>query len=286
VAQQSAALPEPAPPVEVPPAEPASAEPELVLAIAPMEELPRESTPLPVEERDLPEEQEYKHKGFVLSADLGSMGCTRDVCSSSGHKAQPGVRLNGFLGFNIKGRVELGLLGGWGRMGTGVEERTSVLGLYGVSPGQNGLVAQGLGLTGADLLADDATLTAGSLAPVLRVHFAKTGRVAAFVGAGVGGTVFRARYRGTFHDEFKLGFIGLELPMHGGAMYYVNKRVAIGGTVEYRWTHWLALRVQHPQRDLIAPLSAVKATAESNGLEFSPQLPHMWTASLSLRLTI
>ena len=280
-----APAPEPVPAVQAQPEAETTGAPELVLALAPMQESPTPARRSSVDENDAGELVEYKHHGFVLGTSLGPMGCTREVCSSSGHKASPGVRIGGFVGGNIKGRVELGMLGGWGRMKAGLEDNTSVLGLYGVPAGQVSLIAQALGLAPAHLYANDADLQVGHLAPVLRVHFPKQGRVAAYVGAGVGWSTFRARYRGG-PEDFKLAFGGIDLPAQVGAMYYLSKRVAVGASVEYRWTHWVTLRIDHPERSLLAPLRTVRNQAESNGLDFDPQLPHMWMASLALRLTL
>jgi hypothetical protein len=159
--------------------------------------------------------------------------------------------------------------------------------MYGVPTGQTALVADGLGLAWADVRADAAVLTVANLAPVVRVHFPRKGPIAGFAGAGVGWARFRGSYTGVgAREDFTLSFTGLDVPMHAGAMYYVNRWVAVGGMVEYRWTHWALLRVDHPRNNLVAPLRVVKSTAESNGLEFSPQLPHMWMVSVGVRLTI
>ena len=132
----------------------------------------------------------FEHRGFTFDGRLGTQGCTRSLCSSSRHDASPGVRLDGFLGGNIRGFVDLGFAGGWGTFANKVEPGTNALSLYGVNPWLLSAAAARLGMPLPypvnSLAVEDAQLRTARVGPLLRIHFVPRGRPIAYVGTGIG----------------------------------------------------------------------------------------------------
>lgn len=289
--------PEPAPaPEPAPPAEPATAAPTAAApATAPSKPKPKPATGAKSEAKWAPEpdvdpdaeptwgtgiakeaespRDRFKHRGFVLDVNGGVLGCSGGMCGSGRHNTAPGGRVGGFIGGNLFGVVELGLLGGWGRMQTDVAQ-SNVLDLYGIDSGAAEPLAEELGIDLATLGVDDAQMQTANVAPVMRLHFPRKGRVGAYAGAGVGYSLLRTKYQGPT-DNFRVDFHGIDVPIHGGLMVYVLPRLAVGAQFEYRWSRFLGVVIDHPERTAGAPLRTLQSAVRNQGFEFDPQLPNI-----------
>lgn len=237
-----------------------------------------------------PSARKLPHHGFFVDFRFGTQGCTRQICNGSGHAAAPGMRLDGFLGGNIRGWVDFGLAGGWGTMNANVAKGTNVLSLYGVDPSllQNALTllaGQALGLNLPGLAVNDARLRNAQGGPMLRVHFIPRGRFAAWVGSGAQYNLFRARYD-TAIGPARVDFHGIAVPIEAGFAVHVHEHVAVGAQFDYLWTWYALTNLRQGSQSFTLPVRTLDDAARMQGAAFRDQLPQFWTVGLTLRARI
>lgn len=234
-----------------------------------------EDPPSPDDERDGGGEQErptFKHRGFVTDFGVGLIGCTNKLCNR--HDNKPGLRLDGFIGGNLLGFVDIGIMAAWGTMGSDIEPGTDGLSLYGISlaefpqPVQDMVNADALVVSSARL----DTVQAGFN---VRAHFIPRGRVDAYVGAAAGYQLFRALYD-TDAGATRIAFHGLAFPLQAGLVVFVHPNVAVGAQFDYILTWYGAVSVRGAAGEFGAPLSRVKEQAEQAGVDLPGDLPHLW----------
>ena len=231
--------------------------------------------------------KQYRHNGFVIDGRLGTLGCVRTLCGSDRHDARPGVRLDGFLGGNIKGWVDLGVSGGWGTMTPRVDEGTNVLTLYGLDPYRlqqalDLLGGQALGIDLGALAVTDAKLRAAQFGPLVRVHFIPRGRFTAYVGTGAQYNLFRAKYD-TLGGNVRLDFHGIAVPIQAGFGVHVLENLAVGVQFDYLWSWYGLATVDHPSRKFTLPVRVLESAAQMQQVDLRRQLPHFWTFGFALR---
>lgn len=237
--------------------------------------------------RDRDRDVRFPHRGVVFDAQIGTMGCVRALCSDDRHAISPGIRLNGFIGGNIRGWVELGVGGGWGSMRSQVDAGTNALVMYGLDPGllQQALTAQAAGLIDVDLYGlstNEARMSSANLGPVARLHFIPRGRVAAWAGSGVGYHLLRNKYE-TLAGTVKLDFHGLAVPIEAGLGVFVHENIAVAAQFDYLWT-WYGLAVlDHPEQRAALPVAALQSAANLQGVDFRGELPQFWTLGFGIR---
>ena len=248
--------------------------------------LPDEAPPAepPVESRT-----KLDHRGFVLDATTGLLGCTRAMCAGdAGHGAQPGVFVGGFVGGNIGGFVELGFMGGWGRLRNTATQGQNPVALWGLSPDllsdQLAYRSNDAGAAVADMFAQvqmqDTKLSAFHVAPALRVHFVPRGRAIAYVGAGAGYGGLQAEY-GTNFGPLDLSAHGISVPAEAGLGVMLSKNFALVARFDYVYMHYLLLGFDHSLQDGVVPMSMVDQVAAQADL--GEGLPHFWTATVGVR---
>jgi hypothetical protein len=237
--------------------------------------------------REDDERTRFPHRGATLEIGLGPMGCVRGLCGDDRHAVAPGVRLDGFVGGNILGFVELGLAGGWGSMRSRATEGTNALSMYGLDPWllQQALYAQSAGLLNIDLAGlsiTGARMQTAQVGPLLRVHFIPRGRVAVWAGSGAQYHLLRNRYD-TLIGQAKMSFHGIAVPIEAGLGVFVHRNVALTARFDYLWT-WYGLAVlDHPDQSVTLPVSVLDAAAGQQGIELRQQLPQFWTGSRGVR---
>jgi hypothetical protein len=231
-----------------------------------------------------PKKPEFHHKGFVMQALLGTMGCTRSLCAGR-HGARPGVHVGGFIGGNIAGFVEVGAAGGWGQFNADLNDGTTGLDLFGVDGIDPALLSTDLGSAFDPMMSEvqSSRLSSAYAGPHLRVHFIPRGRVTAFVGSGARYQLFRGDYE-TSGGKARLDFHGLQVPIEGGLAVHVVKHVSLGVGFTYQWTHYFAMVLDTPSDTLALPLSAVQEQMESLGGDLRGELPRFWTVDVSVRV--
>jgi len=226
------------------------------------------------------------HRGFVLDARIGAAGCLRSLCTET-HRASPGLRLDGFVGGNIRGWVDLGISGGWGNYSASVETNANVLRLYGIEPAQLQLAANTmgnpLGFNPFALQVQSARLSTARVGPALRVHLIPRGRGIAYVGAGLGYSTFLADYD-TAVGDVSLRFHGIDVPLQAGAGVQISEHLAAIVQFDYTFTNYPIARFQHPQQDLTLPVAFLDSAASaSSGTAVSDSLPRSWGVGMGLR---
>ncbi|MBC8067826.1 MAG: hypothetical protein IAG13_05780, partial [Deltaproteobacteria bacterium] len=233
----------------------------------------------------------FSHRGFTSDLRIGTIGCIRGSCGGDRHGATPGFRIDGFIGGNIRGWVDLGFSGGWGTLGSDVAAGTNVLTLYGLDPyllqtALGVLAGQALGIDLGAMTVSDTKLRTAQAGPLLRVHFIPRGRFAAYVGTGVQYNLFRARY-GTPAGPTQLDFHGLAVPIEGGFGVHVLEHLALGVQFDYLWTWYAIANLQQGATSLTVPVEVLDTAAkQQNGGNFRDQLPQFWTFALTLRARI
>jgi hypothetical protein len=234
------------------------------------------------------------HRGFILDAAAGTLGCTGAICNGrGGYDAAPGVFAGGFIGGNIGGFVELGVKGGWGRMQSRASNGEHAVSYWGVTPGdlEHELDAHGGVLRGpmVDTLAHarshDTKLSAFHAAPMLRLHFAPRGRAIVFVGVGAGYGGLRSDHR-TDRGPLQLSAHGLAVPLEGGLGVHISSNVALIARFDYVWMHYLLLAIDDRSDTMVLPTSMVDKLPTSRRSGTQDSLPHFWTVSLGLRLRL
>lgn len=237
-----------------------------------------------------PRMRTFSHRGFTTDLRIGTIGCLRGACGDR-HGAKPGFRIDGFIGGNIRGWVDLGFSGGWGTMNADVPTGTNMLTLYGLDPYQlqtalGVLGGQALGIDLGSLAVNDTKLRTAQFGPLLRVHFIPRGRFAAYVGSGVQYNLFRARY-GTTGGPSKLDFHGLAVPIEAGFGVHVLENLALGVQFDYLWTWYGLANLEHGETALTLPVRFLdEAKRMQNGGSFRDQLPQFWTFAFALRARI
>lgn len=222
----------------------------------------------------------------MLDARVGAAGCVRSLCTDS-HRASPGLRLDGFVGGNIRGWVDLGISGGWGNYSASVEANTNVLRLYGIEPAQLQLAANTmgnpLGFNPFALQVESARLRTARVGPALRVHLIPRGRGIAYVGAGLGYSTFLADYD-TAVGDVSLRFHGIDVPLQVGGGVQISEHLAAIVQFDYTFTNYPVARFEHPQQDLTLPVAFLDSAASaSSGTAVSDSLPRSWGVGMGLR---
>ncbi len=233
-----------------------------------------------------PDKDALPHRGFTIDARVGAAGCLRSMCTSS-HNASPGVRVDGFLGGNIRGFVDLGIAGGWGNYGASVADNENLLRLYGIEPGQLQAAATAmgspLGFNPFALQVQSARLRTARVGPSLRIHVLPRGRGIAYFGAGVGYSTFLADY-GTSVGNVSMRFHGIDVPLQVGGGVQISKHIAAVVQFDYTFNNYPIARFDHPQESLTLPVAFLDSAArESSGTTVSDTLPRSWSVSTGLR---
>lgn len=229
------------------------------------------------------------HRGFTFDGRVGAAGCLRGLCGPDSHNASPGLRLDGFLGGNIAGWVDLGISGGWGSFRAEAEQDTNLLRLYGVEPAhlQQAAVALGqpLAFNPFALQVRGTKLSTARVGPSLRVHLIPRGRGIAYIGTGFGYSLFRARYD-TAVGDVKLDFHGVDVPVQAGAGVQITEHLAAVAQFDYTWAKYPAAQFEHPQENMTLPVRLLDQAAATSGNSVGDQLPQYWSLGLGLRARI
>ena len=290
--QPTPTSPAPQPAAVVPPAsEPArTVAPAATVAPAPSSRPPASAAEPILRKQAKRSPKEFRHNGFVIDGRVGTMGCTRALCSSGSHDAKPGVRLDGFLGGNVKGWVDIGVGGGWGTMAAHVAQGTNALALYGLDPvalqqALNLLGGQALGIDLSTLSVTDAKLRTAQFGPLVRLHFVPRGRFIGYVGTGAQYSLFRAKYE-TLAGAVRLDFHGLAVPIQAGFGVHVLENLAVGVQFDYLWSWYGLSTVDHPSQRFTLPVKVLETAAKMQAVDLKKQLPHFWTFGFALRARI
>lgn len=240
----------------------------------------------PHESHNAPKEEHLPHRGFVLDARLGAAGCLRSLCSKS-HRGSAGFRVDGFVGGNIRGWIDLGISGGWGNYGASVETNTNLLRLYGIEPAQlqraANTMGNPLGFNPFALQVQSARLRTARVGPTLRVHLIPRGRGIAYVGAGLGYSTFLADYD-TAVGNVSLRFHGIDVPLQVGGGVQITEHLAAIVQFDYTFTSYPVARFEHPQQDVTLPVALLDSAASaSGGAAVSDTLPRSWGVGVGLR---
>ncbi len=230
--------------------------------------------------------EKLPHRGFTVDARIGAAGCVRSLCTSS-HNASPGLRVDGFLGGNIRGFVDLGIAGGWGSYSASVEQNSNLLRLYGIEPGQLQAAATAmgspLGFNPFALQVQSAKLRTARVGPALRLHLIPRGRGIAYLGAGFGYSTFLADYD-TAVGDVSMRFHGIDVPLQAGGGVQITKHLAAIVQFDYTFNNYPVARFEHPQESLTLPVAFLDSAArESTGTSLSDSLPQSWAVSAGLR---
>lgn len=236
--------------------------------------------------RENSEKETFEHRGFTFDLRLGAGGCTRSLCSSS-HNATPGFRIDGFLGGNIRGWVDLGIAGGWGTLGASPDANSNLLRLYGIEPAQLQVAATAagspLGFNPFALQVQGARFRTARVGPNLRIHLIPRGRGIAYLGAGFGYSTFLADYD-TAVGDVSLRFHGFDVPLQAGAGVQITKHLGLVAQFDYTFSTYPLARFEHPQSTLTLPTAFLDSAANaSTGTRVSDSLPRTWAVSLGLR---
>jgi hypothetical protein len=231
----------------------------------------------------------FEHRGFTFDGRIGTQGCVGTLCASTRHDASPGVRLDGFLGGNIRGWIDLGFAGGWGTFASKVEPGTNALALYGVNPWQLAAAAAQLGMPlpypVGQLAVNEARLRTARVGPLLRVHFVPRGRMIAYAGTGIGYSLFRARYD-TVGGDMRVDLHGFDVPIEGGIGAHVTEHVAIVAQFDFYWARYPVARLVHPEESLSFPVRLLDEFAQTQGVQIAKTLPHVWSAGVGVRVRL
>lgn len=224
------------------------------------------------DEKDAKDEEPIKHKGFIVDFRVGVQGCTRLLCKR--HDAKPGLRLDGMLGRNFFGIIDLGLAGAWGRMRTNVAPGTDGLSLYGLDPAA--LPPEAAALNFDQFTVNDAHFETVQAGLSLRVHVLPRGHFDPYVGIGAHYNLLRALYD-TPAGETRLGFHGLAFPLQAGFVYFVHENIAVGAQLDWLWTWYGGITIRGAPGRLGAPIPLIKDQAAAAGVDLPGDLPHFWT---------
>jgi hypothetical protein len=200
------------------------------------------------------------------------IGCTKKICKR--HAAKPGFRLDGLVGRNFFGILDLGLAGGYGTMRSSVTPGTVGLALY-------GLDAAALPPEAAALMFGQFTVDSARLDTIwgglnLRIHFLRKGRFDPYIGAGLGYTGFRGKYD-TPGGRTRLGFHGIGFPLQAGFAVFAAKFIAFGVQFDYVPTWYGGLTVRGAPGKFAAQIHLIKDASAMAGVKLPGELPHFWT---------
>jgi|GEM_PF-1853238 len=226
------------------------------------------------------------HRGFTVDARIGAGGCVRSLCTGS-HNASPGLRVDGFLGGNLRGWVDLGIAGGWGSYSASVAQNENLLRLYGIEPAQLQAAATAmgspLGFNPFALQVQGARLRTARVGPALRVHLIPRGRGIAYLGAGFGYSTFLADYD-TAVGNVSMRFHGIDVPLQAGGGVQISRHIAAVVQFDYTFNRYPVARFDHPQNQVTLPVAFLDTAAqESTGTSVTDSLPQSWSVSTGLR---
>jgi len=227
------------------------------------------------------------HSGLTLEARVGTLGCTGPICrGSSAHDASPGARVDGFVGWNVDGLIEIGLTGGWGRPRPSVTQGQNAITLYGIEPADLELALtetdSSLDLGLDDLAVRETTINTAHACVGLRVHLVRRGRAIAFVGSGIGYSLFGARYV-TDGGEVGLDFHGFVLPIEAGLGVHITRHLALVAQGSYLRARYVTVALDLPNERIVVPVAALDEADTDSDIAFGRSLPRFWTATLALR---
>jgi hypothetical protein len=227
------------------------------------------------------------HTGLTLEARVGTLGCTGPVCrGGSAHDASPGVRVDGLVGWNADGLIEIGLTGGWGRPRPNVTAGQNAISLYGVEPADFELalnqVDSRLDLDLGNLAVRETTTTAAHACVGLRLHFLRHGRAIAFIGSGIGYSLFRARYA-TDGGKVGLDFHGFLLPFEAGLGVHITRHLALVAQGSYLRASYITLVLDLPSDRTVVPIAQLDSADTDSDIDLKRTLPRFWTATVALR---
>jgi hypothetical protein len=225
------------------------------------------------------------HGGTTIEASVAALNCHGPLCSADQLATAPGVRLDGFIGGNIRGWVELGVTGGWGKMGSRVESGGNVMSMFGLdSDGLTDMLAdQGLGGFATQGFAiRQATLKTADVGPMARVHFNPAGRLLAWVGSGVTYHLLRNDF-GTDGGPIRVDFHGIAIPLEAGLGVAVHRNFAVVAKGSYAWTRSMLTTINMPDDALTVPTRMLQDEAAKYGMDVVAQLPALWTVGLGVR---
>lgn len=274
----TASTPPPAPPptraTATPPAaaEPTPTDPSSAVVPDDEDEERKKGKGKKTEDDETKDEEPIKHKGFIVDFRVGVLGCTRLICKR--HDAKPGLRLDGMLGRNFFGIIDLGLAGAWGRMRANVAPGTSGLSLYGLDPAA--LPPEAAALSFDQFTVNDAHFETVQAGLGLRVHVIPRGRFDPYVGAGAQYNLLRAIYD-TPAGATRLGFHGLAFPLQAGFVYFVHENIALGAQFDWLLTWYGGITVRGAPGRLGAPIPLIKDAAAQAGVDLPGDLPQFWS---------
>lgn len=230
-------------------------------------------------------EERLPHRGFTFDGRVGTAGCLGSLCANR-HRASPGVRLDGFLGGNIRGWVDLGVAGGWGTFNADVEQDENLLRLYGIEPAHLQAAAVGLGrplsFNPFALQVRGTKLRSARVGPALRIHLIPRGRGIAYVGSGFGYSTFIADYQ-TATGPASMRLHGFDVPVQAGAGVQVLEHLAIVAQFDYTFTRYPLVQFEHPQEALTLPVAILDDAAAQSGNSVTDSLPQYWSVGVGLR---
>jgi hypothetical protein len=231
--------------------------------------------------------QRLPHRGTVIEATAGTVGCLGGLCGREDLATQPGVRAGGFFGGNIHGWVEMGVTGGWGMVATRAPRGMNALSVYGLDAAKTeaSLVPGGLDTGTPDLQGlaiADARLQTAQLGPMARIHFNPRGRLLAWVGSGATYHLLRNDFA-TERGRLRMDFHGMAVPLEAGLGVALHRNFAVVAQFSYMWTWHFITRIRLPDEDLMLPTSMLQAQARDQGSDLVGQLPRFWTAGLGVR---
>lgn len=253
----------------------ASASPSLAVTES-MDPKPDARTPIP-------------HRGFVVDANVGALGCLGATCAGR-HAAEPGVRVGGFIGGNIRGWVSIGVAGGWGTLRPRVAAGSLALDLYGLDSAAlmrqfDTPVGNMAPVDFTQLVVQSSTIRTAQAGPLLRVHFVPRGRMTAWVGSGAHYNYLSSTYT-TPVGAIDLDMHGLAVPVQGGIGVYLARNVAFTAQFDYLWTWYAVAQLRSPQQDLTIPVSMLDDAGRDQGADFADDLPQFWTVAFGLRARV
>ncbi|MCA9713917.1 MAG: hypothetical protein KC468_04390, partial [Myxococcales bacterium] len=252
-------------------------------AIAAFEEAQREA------ERANP--KKWRHAGLIFEFMIGTQGCTRSYCKGEDNlNAKPGLRLNGFLGRNTFGILDIGLELGWGTLTPGDVNGLNAADIYDLDPQRlQDVLNERLGIDLFDFDLSQAVTTTVKLrtvnaGPSLRIHVLPRGRYDPYVGVGFHYHLWRARYE-TLSGPARLDFHGVALPLQLGFNVFVHPNVAVGARFDYDFTYYFLANLDHPDASGFTIVSVLDEAAADTTVENPTQegLPRFWGFTLGAR---
>jgi hypothetical protein len=236
-----------------------------------------------------PPKEVFLHQGFTADLRLGTQGCFRTICSESRHNTSPGFRLDGFVGGNIAGWFEIGASAGFGTLRSNVPEGTNALALYGIDAAALQAAAERLNsplaVTLSSLAVTDSKLRTARAGPHFRIHFIPRGRVATWIGSGVGYSLFRAKYQ-TRGGDLRFDLHGIDIPVEAGLAVFVHENVAVTAQFDFLWAWYALATFDHPDQAATLPVKVLEAALSTEDANLRRELPLLWTLGFGVRARI